>query len=144
MSTSPASSTHVSVGAPSSAQRRPLSLAYLDVVVVVIAAVPALSLGAPVLGYVVGAVAWILQRAVSVVTDSRLANVADLRRRLGLGVASSMLRVWVLACTILAVGVASSRPDGLTAALVIFGAFSIYFAGSAFAHVTRDKEQATR
>ena len=140
MSTSQASSTHVSVGAPASAGRRALSLAYLDVVVVLIAAVPALTLGAPVLGYVVGAVAWIVQRAVSVATDSRLANVADLRRRLGLGVASSMLRVWLLACAILAVGVAGSRPDGLTAALVIFGAFSIYFAGSALAHVARDRE----
>jgi hypothetical protein len=55
-----------------------------------------------------------------------------------------MLRVWVLACTILAVGVASSRPDGLTAALVIFGGFSVHFASSAIAHVTQKRSTTTR
>ncbi len=139
MSLSQAPSTPVSVGAQASAPRRSLSLVYLDIVVVLIAAVPALSLGAPALGYVVGAAAWIVQRIVAVLVDRKLENERDLRRRLGLGVASSMLRVWVLACTILAVGVASSRPQGLTAALVIFGAFSVYFGVSALLHVTRDQ-----
>jgi hypothetical protein len=32
------------------------------------------------------------------------------------------------------VGVTASRPDGLTAALVIFGAFSVYFVRKALAH----------
>ena len=119
-----------------------MPVAYLDVVLVLIAAVPALSLGAPVLGYVVGAVAWILQRIVSVAVDRRLENERDLRRRLGLGVTSSMLRVWVLGCTILVVGVAGSRPDGLTAALVVFGAFSIYFVISAVTHRQRKRASA--
>ncbi len=39
------------------------ALRYIDLVVVAIAAVPALALGAPTLGYLVGAGAWILQRA---------------------------------------------------------------------------------
>jgi len=142
MSTSQASSTHVSVGAQASVPRRALSVVYLDIVVVVIGAVPALSLGAPVLGYVVAAVAWILQRIVSVAVDRKLENERDLRRRLGLGVTSSMLRVWVLGCTILAVGVAGSRPDGLTAALVIFGAFSVYFVVSAVTHRQRKRTSA--
>lgn len=117
-------------------------MVYLDIVVVVIGAVPALSLGAPVLGYVVAAVAWILQRIVSVAVDRKLENERDLRRRLGLGVTSSMLRVWVLGCTILAVGVAGSRPDGLTAALVIFGAFSVYFVVAAVTHRQRKRTSA--
>ena len=50
-----------------------------------------------------------------------------------------MARVWVLAGTIVALGLAASRADGLTAALVIFGAFSVFFAGSAIAHVTRKR-----
>ena len=53
--------------------------------------------------------------------------IHDLRRRLGLGVACSMLRVWLLACAIIAVGVAARAPTALAAALVIFGAFSVYF-----------------
>jgi hypothetical protein len=110
---------------------------YLDVVLVVIAAVPALALGAPALGYAVGGGAWIVARLASAVAERRLAGVTDLRRRLGLGVVSSMTRVWVLAIAIVVAGVAGARSDGLTAALVIFGAFSVYFAGSALAHVTQ-------
>jgi hypothetical protein len=61
------------------------------------------------------------------------------RRRLGLTVAVSMGRVWVLAGAIILAGVAVSRADGLTAALVIFGAFSLNFLRSAFAHMTQTR-----
>lgn len=119
-----------------------MPLLYLDIVLVLIAAVPALALGAPALGYTVGAAAWIIQRVAAVGVEKRLATVKDLRRRLGLGVTSSMLRVWMLAVTIMVVGVAATRADGLTAALVIFGAFSLYFARSAFAHMAESKRKA--
>ena len=116
-----------------------MALTYLDIVLVLVVAIPALAAGAPELGYAVGAAAWILQRIASVEVDRRLASVGELRRRLGLGVASSMLRVWLLAVTIMVVGVAAERADGLTAALVIFGAFSVQFALSAIAHVTQKR-----
>jgi hypothetical protein len=45
-----------------------------------------------------------------------------------------MLRVWTLACAIIVVGLAGTRADGLTAALVIFGAFTAYFVRAAFGH----------
>jgi hypothetical protein len=106
---------------------------------VLLVAAPALALGAPALGYTVGGAAWILLRVASVQIERQLAVVRDLRRRLGLGVAFSMLRVWLLACAIIVVGVAGSRPDGLTAALLIFGAFSLCFVRSAFAHMTRSR-----
>ena len=117
-----------------------MTLPFLDVVLVLLMAIPALAMGAPALGYTVGATAWILQRAASVLVDRRLEQVTELRRRLGLGVASSMLRVWLLAVTIIVVGVAGSRADGLTAALVIFAAFSVYFVRSAIEHATRKRE----
>ena len=117
-----------------------MALPYLDVILVLLVAIPALALGAPALGYTVGATAWILQRAVSVVVDRRLEHVTELRRRLGLGVASSMIRVWLLAVTIIVVGVAAERSDGLTAALVIFAAFSVYFVHSAIEHASRKRE----
>jgi hypothetical protein len=129
----------LSVSASATFERGSVALTYLDIVLVVVVAVPALALGAPELGYTVGAAAWIIQRIASVEVDRRLEQVTELRRRLGLGVASSMLRVWLLAVTIMVVGVAAARADGLTAALVIFGAFSVQFAGSAIAHVTRNR-----
>lgn len=129
------------ISAPPHVAGRSVAMHYLDVVLVVLAAVPALVLGAPALGYAVGAAAWILQRAASGEVDRRLADERDLHRRLKLGVASSMLRVWLLAATILIVGLASTRADGLTAALVIFGAFSVYFVHSAIVH--RQSRRAT-
>jgi hypothetical protein len=133
----------LSVSAFATVERRSVPLQYLDIVVVLIVAVPALALGAPALGYGVGAAAWILQRLAGIEVERRVADVKDLRRRLGLGVTSSMLRVWLLAVTIMVVGVAGTRPDGLTAALVIFGAFSTYFARSALAHMAESKTRGT-
>ncbi|MEY2443230.1 MAG: hypothetical protein QOJ46_2656 [bacterium] len=112
-------------------------LRYIDMVLVLLLAVPVLAAGAPALGYTVGAAAWILVRLVSLVADRRLENVSDVRSRLALGVAFGMVRVWVLAGTIVTVGLAGTRADGLTVALVIFGAFSVFFACSAIAHVMR-------
>ena len=130
----------MSVSAVATVQRRPINLLpWLDVVVVPLAVVVALALGAPTLGVVVGAVAWIIARLTSVVLERKLEEVDDLRRRLALAVTYKMARVWVLAMAIIAVGVLGSREDGLAAALVIFGAFSLYFAGSAIAHVTKEK-----
>ena len=115
---------------------------YLDIVLVLVAAAGALALGAPPVGVAVGAVAWIAVRAASLVADRRIADVDDPRRQLGLGVALRMLRVWVLACAIIAVGVTSDRADALATALVIFGAFSVYFVVSAVAHRQRKRMSA--
>jgi Flp pilus assembly protein TadB len=81
-------------------------------------------------------------RAASLVADRRIADVDDPRRQLGLGVALRMLRVWVLACAIIALGLASGRADALAAALVIFGAFSVYFVVSAVMHRQRKRTSA--
>ena len=42
--------------------RSTTAVRYIDVVVVLVAAIPALALGAPALGYLVGGGFWILQR----------------------------------------------------------------------------------
>ena len=122
--------------ASASTERGSVALLYLDIVLVLLVAAPALAAGAPALGYIVGATAWIVLRIASDAVDKRLATERDLRRRLGLGVASALARVWILACAIMIVGVTASRPDGLTAALVIFGAFSVYFVRKAVVHRT--------
>jgi hypothetical protein len=116
-----------------------MSLRYLDIVLVVLAAIPVIALGAPELGYAVGGGAWIAQRLAAVALEKRIATLADQRRRLGISLASSMGRVWLMAAAIMIVGVTATRADGLTAALVIFAAFSFTFVRTAFAHVTRTR-----
>lgn len=120
-----------------------MALQYLDIVLVLLAAAVALVAGAPTIGVTAGAVAWIVLRFAQIAMDKQLANVYDLRRRLGLGVAFAMLRVWLLASVIIACGLAVSRADGLSAALVIFGAFSVNFLRNAVFHVSQAQARST-
>lgn len=127
------------MSAPATFERRPVGLKYLDIVLVVLVGIPAVMLGAPELGYAVGAGAWIVQRLSAVALEKRIETLSDQRRRLGISLASSMGRVWLMAIAIMVVGVTATRADGLTAALVIFAAFSFTFVRTAFAHVTRTR-----
>lgn len=123
--------------APAERERGSVALLYIDIVLVLVAAVPLLAAGVPTAGFIIGGAAWIVLRVAQVAADKQLAHVHDLRRRLGLTVAFSMLRVWLLAGAIIVSGLAVSRADGLTAALVIFGAFSVNFVRNAVAHVSQ-------
>ena len=114
-----------------------MALLYLDIVLVLLAVPVLLANGARTVGLIVGAAAWIVLRIAQVAADKQLVNVKDLRRRLGLGVAFSMLRVWLLASAIIVVGLTVSRPDALTCALLIFAAFSVNFARNAVAHISK-------
>ena len=103
---------------------------YLDVVVVLLAAPFVVLLGAPVLGYVVGAAAWIIQRAAGITIERRAERAGDIKTALGLNMASLVLRAWLVGLTILAVGLIAEREDGLTAGITVLAAFTVYFATS--------------
>ena len=109
-------------------------LRYLDVVLVV-AALPFVALaGLPLLGYAVGAVAWILQRAAGVALERQSAKTTDIRRQVGLNLGGTLARAWIVGGAILAVGLAGEREDGLTAAVLVFVAFTVYFALTLILH----------
>jgi hypothetical protein len=101
---------------------------YLDVCFVVIGAVIALVLGAPSVGVLVGGAGWIVQRVIQV-TDRRFTRrLRDPRKQVGIHVSESFGRIWLLAGAIIVAGVAGGRKDGLTAAILIFAAYSVGFA----------------
>jgi hypothetical protein len=109
-------------------ERSLLLLRYLDVVLVVLAIVPALALGAPALGVAFGAGGWILQRVVGEV-DRRWTGKANTPlKQLGINLFEGFARIWLLAGVIVIAAVVGGRRDGLTASLVIFGAYSVAFA----------------
>jgi hypothetical protein len=119
----------LAVGAGAVFSARPMHvLRYVDVAVVLIAAVPALLLGVPALGYGLGGGAWVLQRALAASEPRLLLRFEDPRRWLGARLAAPFGRIWLLAGGIIAAGVAGGRAAGLTAAIVIFGAYTIAFA----------------
>ncbi|MGH2902696.1 MAG: hypothetical protein ACRDK7_03785 [Solirubrobacteraceae bacterium] len=102
-------------------------LAYLDVVLVVLAAPVAIALGASPLGYLIAAGAWVLQRVLQQF-DRRLIAGRGADARFGLNLVDGFGRIWLLAGAIVLAAVIGGRSDGLTAALVIFCVYSIAFA----------------
>jgi hypothetical protein len=103
---------------------------WLDVVLVVFAAPFALVAGAPALGYLVGAAAWIANRVLGWLVERHARARGDVRTAIGLNIAAMIARAWLVGLTILAVGLAGEREDGLTAALLLLAAFTLYFVTS--------------
>ncbi len=123
----PALSPQDGVAAPSGS--RPMAvLRYIDVVLVVLAAVPVLALGWPLFGYLVGGGVWVAQRALAELDRRLIASQRDPRKRLTLNLFEAFGRIWLLAGAIVLAGVAGTRADGLTAAVTIFCAYSVAFA----------------
>jgi hypothetical protein len=106
----------------------PIFVRFLDVVMIVAFLPLALLAGLPVLGYVVGGAMWAAQRVLGAFLDERAAAATDMRRSAGIQLAGVMGRAWLVGLTILAVGLLGEREDGLTAAVLVFVAFTIYLA----------------
>ena len=103
---------------------------WLDVILVVLVAPFVVLMGLPVLGYTVGALAWILNRGIGVWVERIAARQGDVRRAVGLNLGALIARSWLVGLSILAVGLAGEREDGLTAAVLLLAAFTLYFVTS--------------
>jgi hypothetical protein len=107
-----------------------LPLRYPDIVVVLLGALVALPLGAPVLGYVLGGGGWILSRVEQANRHRWVARFADEPgsvRRAGVNLFEAFGRIWFLAVAIILAAVLGKRADGLTAAIVVMVAYTITF-----------------
>ena len=107
---------------------------YVDVVAVLLAAPFVILTDLPVLGYVVGAVAWLAQRLAQAGIERVGRRMPDPRRALGLGMAASMARAWLVAIAILVVGLTAEREDGLMAGITVLVAFTLYLGASVLVH----------
>jgi hypothetical protein len=105
-------------------------LRYLDVLIVVLAAPFVVLTGLPVLGYVAGALAWLLQRAIAVAIEGRMRRQPDIRAAIGLGLGTTLGRAWLVGLTILVVGLAGAREDGVMAAVLVLAAYTVYLVTS--------------
>lgn len=107
----------------------PLSLVLRspDVLLVIIALLPALAVGASELGYILGGGGWILQRVLAVVDRRWIGKATDPIRQLAINLFEAFGRIWLLAGVIVLAAVLGERQDGLTAAVVILVAYSVAF-----------------
>ncbi len=104
-----------------------LIVRYVDVLVLLLAAPFVVLADGPVLGYVVGAGAWIFTRVVGAAVE-RYARSRDFKAQIALNFGVMMGRVWIVGIAILIVGKTADRADGLMAALVALVAFTLYLA----------------
>lgn len=102
-------------------------LRYLDLLVLALALPLFLLTGLPLLGYAVAAAAWLAQRGINALATRRAKASDDPRTVVGLLAGSMIGRGWLVAGSILAVGLVGAREDGLAAALLSISLFTIYF-----------------
>ena len=121
----------------SSGGRRAL-LRHVDLLVLALAAPVFVLAELPLLGYGVAAVAWLVQHAILVLAERR--SAAELRagnRRAALGsiAAATLGRVWLVALSILLVGLLADREDGLAAAVLCAVLVTLHLGGMALSRL---------
>src|ERR1700712_1187697 len=99
-------------------------LRYIDVVVLLVAAPILLLIGVPASGYLVGAGAWMVLRAVGVAVDHYANASGTANTQITLRLSYLMSRLFLLAIAVILVRQGSGRDAGLTALLVIVFAFT--------------------
>ena len=98
----------------------------IDVPVLALALVVFLVAGLPILGWVTGAGAWAIQRAISEFATRRSNAAEDPRAKVGILAGSMIGRGWLVAGIIIAVGLGNNKA-GLSAAVLFLAVFTFQF-----------------
>jgi hypothetical protein len=96
----------------------------VDVVVLPLALILFVAAGLPIVGWLTGAGAWAVQRGINELAVHRAEKAEDVRTRVGLLAGSMILRGWVVAGIIVAVGLGNSDA-GLSAAVLFLAVFTL-------------------
>lgn len=96
----------------------------VDVIVLALALVLFLVAGFPFVGWLAGAGAWALQRGINELAVRKAESAADVRTRVGLLAGSMIVRGWLVAGIIVAVGI-PNRDAGLAAAVLFLAVFTL-------------------
>jgi len=119
---------------------------YVDLLVLAAALAIFLLGGFPMLGYAVGALAWLAQRGVQILAARRAgAELAagNRQRAMGIVAVTTLGRVWLMATAVLLVGL-SERKAGLAAAILVLVLFTVSFIALALAHLFEPEGQGAR
>jgi hypothetical protein len=105
---------------------------YLDLIILAAALPVFVVAGFPLLGYAVLAAVWLAQLGIETYAQRRsLRELAAGNRNGAMGWigATTLGRVWLVATTVLLVGLLADREDGLAAAILSVVLFTVHFAG---------------
>jgi len=115
---------------------------YVDLLVLAAALAVFLLGGLPMLGYAVGAAAWLAQRGIQTIATRRAhAELAAGNRQKAMGIvaATTLGRVWLMATVVLLVGL-SDREAGLASAVLVLALFTVSFAAQGLSHIFGEPE----
>jgi uncharacterized membrane protein YkgB len=115
---------------------------YVDLLVLAAALAVFLLGGLPMLGYAVGAAAWLAQRGIQTLATRRAnAELAAGNRQKAMGIVAvtTLGRVWMMATVVLLVGLAE-REAGLASAVLVLVLFTVSFAAQGIAHLFSEPE----
>jgi hypothetical protein len=99
---------------------------YIDLAVLLVALPVFIAADLPLLGYVAGAGAYLLQRALQIATRRRADRSDDPKTVAGIMAGSLIGRGWLVALIIFGVGIASDDETGLSAAVLFIATFTVY------------------
>lgn len=117
---------------------------YVDLMVLAVALAVFLLGGLPMLGFAVGAAAWLAQRGIQALAAQRAqVELAAGRRQRAMGIvaATTLGRVWLLATAVLLTGLAE-REAGLSEAVLLAVLFTVSLAAQGIAHLFAEEPQA--
>lgn len=115
----------------------------VDLLVLAVALPLFIAAGAPIAGYLATGAAWTIGRVGKALADrrrDRAIAAANRSAALGLTAAAMLGRLWLLAGTILLVGLLGDREAGLAAALLAAGLVTAYLGGTALAQLLGGEE----
>jgi hypothetical protein len=96
----------------------------VDVIALAVALLLFLVAGFPLVGWLTGAGAWAVQRGINELAVRKATTAEDVRARVGYLAGSMILRGWVVAGIIVAVGIGNSDA-GLAAAVLFLAVFTL-------------------
>jgi len=115
---------------------------YADLIVLATALAVFLAAGLPMLGFVVGAAAWLVQKGVQLFVAARVKGelkAGNRNRAMGIVAMTTLGRVWGMATAVLLVGLAE-REAGLAAAVLVLVLFTVSFAAQGISHLFGEPE----
>jgi hypothetical protein len=116
---------------------------YVDLIALLVALAVFLLGDFPLLGYAVAAAAWLTQRGIQTLAQRRMKQelaAGNRQKAMGMVAGSTLGRVWLMATSVLLVGIAE-RESGLAAAVLLLALFTISFAAQGLRHLFDDQPE---
>jgi uncharacterized membrane protein YkgB len=116
---------------------------YVDLLALLIALAVFLIGDLPLLGYAVAAAAWLVQRGIHMLAQRRMKQelaAGNRQKAMGIVAGSGLGRVWLMATSVLLVGIAE-REAGLAAAILLLALFTLSFAAQGLTHLLDDQPE---